>query len=309
MNLLINNYEEPIIIFGANGFLGSVLTRNFHESGLRVLPIVRTGSDKSKLGGLKNLKILEVNIKEWPKVITNYSPSAVICAQWNGVTKKDRNNFEIQMQNVAPILDLAIAANKSRVKTFLCLGSQAEVKESNDSIQEIFYNTGKSSYGIIKAKLYSQLVSFFKNSNCRFIWARIFSVYGPTDLSDSLPMQLFNSEKTRSDFTIFNPLKFWSYLYEDDFSSAIELILKHETISGIINVGNPNLNKVEDIVSIWQGFSPIKPVNYDSKMNVSGFFPETNKLSTIGWQPSISLEEGLKRTRNGFIDRFNSTQT
>lgn len=300
MNILGKSQQVSVIIFGANGFLGSLITRKLHGSGFVVLPVIRPGANKSRLDKLVDLKVLEVETTEWQKMIPKYNPNAIICAQWSGVSKKDRNSFEIQDKNIEPIMNLAIAAKESNVSTFICFGSQAEVKESTESIEEVFYNSSTYAYGVVKSKLHFQLKSLFEGSNSRFVWARVFSVYGPSDFSDSLLVKLFESEISGTEFTISNPSKFWSYLYEDDFASAMEQILENIKISGCVNVGNPIFNQIRDIVAIWDESLTYEPHHFEFNQANSGLFPRMGKLSSIGWKPAVSLSEGVQRTRTAF---------
>jgi nucleoside-diphosphate-sugar epimerase len=297
---------KEVIIFGANGFLGSLMTKKLHASGFNVLPVIRPRANQSRLSDLDNLDVLERESSEWPGLINEYNPSAIICAQWNGVSKQDRENLEVQKTNIEPILNIAISAKASQVGSFICFGSQAESKEGMETIGEEFCNSGESSYGIIKAELHSQLLTLFEDSECRFIWARVFSVYGPSDFSDSLLMRLFESQVSGDELVILNPSKFWSYLYEDDFASAIESILKDSRIAKTINIGNPLLNTISEIVAIWHESSATSPNLYNSNQTNLGFFPDVSKLKSVGWSPSISLEEGVKRTRKALSDRLDS---
>jgi len=268
-----------------------------------VLAVVRPGSNKLRLNDLQDLKTLEVEPTLWPELITQHNPGVVICAQWSGVLKQDRENYEMQEKNIDPIMKLANAAAESNVGTFVCLGSQAESKESTASIQEIFCNTAQTAYGVVKANLHSQLKSFFESTNCRFVWARVFSVYGPSDFSDSLLVQLNKSEIIGKKFIVSHPSKYGSYLYEDDFASAIEELVINYNISGCVNVGNPVLNQIRNIVAIWNRSIVTDSIDSEPDQSNIGFFPETRKLRKLGWEPSISLEEGIQRTRKAFSER------
>jgi UDP-glucose 4-epimerase len=305
VNFSSRNPRELVIVYGANGFLGSVITKRLHKSGIEVLAVVRPSSNKNRIEGLKNLEVIEEESFNWPQLIEKYKPGAIICAQWRGVRKSDREDLEMQKSNIQLFVDLANATKKSNARAFICFGSQAEVKESSDYIDEAFYETGLSAYGKVKAELHSQLASLFEGSDCRFIWARVFSVYGPSDASDSLLMRLFEAELEGSNLVITNPSKFWSYLYEDDFASAVEQILKNPDISGPVNVGNPVLNQIKEIVETWQGSSSADRIGFESSQTNLGFFPKTGKLEDIGWKPSISLEEGIQRTRIALTERIN----
>jgi UDP-glucose 4-epimerase len=300
------NLRENVLVFGANGFLGSVVTKKLYESGFDVLPVIRPKADKSRLQELNDIKLLEIEPSRWPELVSEYTPNAIICSQWNGVIKQDRDNVDLQRENIKPILNIGVAAKESGVGSFICFGSQAEAKESSETIKEEFYNSGESAYGNVKASLHNQLASLFEDSNCRLIWARVFSVYGPSDFSESLLMQLFQSQVSGTELKISNPFKLWSYLYEDDFASAIEQILKNPTVSSTINVGGPTLNEIREIVALWFENSIADFADDHRTTTNVGYFPEVAKLKTIGWSPSISLEEGIKRTRKAFSDRLKS---
>jgi nucleoside-diphosphate-sugar epimerase len=306
VNLSSRNPHELVIVYGANGFLGSVITKRLHRSGIEVLAVIRPSSDKSRIEGLKNLEIIEEESFNWPQLIEKYKPGAVICAQWRGVRKSDREDLEMQESNIQPFVDLAHAAITSSVQTFICFGSQAESQKSIQKIAEEIYNSGTTAYGIVKAQLHTSLDSIFNKSNCRFVWARVFSVYGPSDTSDSLLMQLHESESRGIKLKIENPDTLWSLLYEDDFAAAVERILQSTDIEGVMNIGNPQLVEIQSIVDTWFE-APLKPSKrLENEMASEGFFPELRKLKSIGWTSGVSLGEGIQRTREAYRRRFNS---
>ena len=292
-----------MIVFGANGFLGSVITKRLYDSGYEVLPIIRPGANISRLQDLGGTKILEVETSKWQEIVGEHKPSIVICAQWNGVLKQDRENQELQNSNIEPISNIAIAAKEFGTGNFLCLGSQAEAKESMEPIFEEFYGSGISAYGIAKAKLHEHLASLFEHSDCRFIWARVFSVYGPSDFSDSLLTRLFESQISGNKLPILNPSKLWSFLYQEDLASAIEQILTNPTVANTVNIGNPKFHEIREIVAVCQGSTLDNSVENKATSTNLGFFPDLTKLISIGWTPMITLEEGIERTRNAFTYR------
>jgi nucleoside-diphosphate-sugar epimerase len=119
-------------------------------------------------------------------------------------------------------------------------------------------------------------------------------------------MRLFQSQKSQNELVISNPSKFWSYLYEDDFASAIEGILINLNLRSTVNVGNPIYNEIREIVAIWHGQSLADRKTYESNQANTGFFPQIEKLKSIGWNPAISVEEGVRRTRKAFNDSLNA---
>jgi nucleoside-diphosphate-sugar epimerase len=118
-------------------------------------------------------------------------------------------------------------------------------------------------------------------------------------------MQLFESQVSGDELVISNPSKLWSYLYEDDFALAIEQILNNPTVASTINIGSPKFIEIREIVAMWYENSPPDLADDHTSATNVGFFPDLTKLKAIGWSPSISLEEGIKRTRKAFSDRVN----
>ena len=306
MNFSSSNPHEIVIVYGANGFLGSVITKRLHKSGNAVLAVIRPTSDKSRIEGLKNLEVIEEESFNWPQLIDKYKPGAVICAHWRGVSKADRDDMEVQLSNVQPIIDLANAARESSVKSFITFGSQAESQKSSEYMKEEMYNTATTSYGKVKAKLFRELVSSFIDSECRFVWARVFSVYGPSDKSDSILMQLHNSDLQDNTLTVENPKALWSFLYEDDFADAVNRILECKKISGVINIANPQLVEIQHIVDTWLGSSHNTSNSYENDIVREGFFPIVEKLKSIDWIPGTSLQKGIQWTREAYGESLNS---
>jgi GDP-L-fucose synthase len=116
-------------------------------------------------------------------------------------------------------------------------------------------------------------------------------------------MRLFKSQSSSDKLEILNPSKFWSFLYEDDFASAIEQILQNPTIKNTINIGSPKFYEIREIVAIWKGSIAADLVDSEASSTNLGFFPDLTKLKAIGWSPTIALEEGIERTRKAFSER------
>jgi nucleoside-diphosphate-sugar epimerase len=53
---------------------------------------------------------------------------------------------------------------------------------------------------------------------------------------------------------------------------------------------------------MWEGNSQVDFAGYPESQSRAGYFPELTKLMTEGWAPSISLEDGINRTRKAFLD-------
>jgi UDP-glucose 4-epimerase len=295
------------LVFGANGFLGSVICKKLSLTGHSVVGVVRKGVSRKDSFENPGFEIIETSPELWPDLIRSFKPNHVVCAQWSGVQKNLRGDFELQRSNLRPIIDLAEVANSLSIKSFIAIGSQAESQPSSEFIMEKMYTTGNTAYGKAKIELLGELETVFVDSKCRFVWARVFSVYGPSDKSDSILMQLCNSELLGSQLSVKNPNVLWSFLYEDDFASAVKRILEETSVSGVINVAEPRLVKVQHIVDTWHQFPNSSPDECLDDNAHDGFFPVVGKLKSIGWKPEVSLEDGINSTREAYRRRLLSS--
>lgn len=140
---------------------------------------------------------------------------------------------------------------------------------------------------------------------------RIFNTYGPfMDIEDGRVITNFiknilsnkpvtingDGEQTRS------------FCYIDDMILGLEKMMNSEE-KGPINLGNPHCEvSLNKLVEIFENHMKIKiPIQYveftqdDPKVR-KPVIDKANQL--LGWEPMVSLEEGLKKTFDYFMNRY-----
>jgi UDP-glucose 4-epimerase len=236
------------------------------------------------------LQIIRSQENEWPSLITRLKPKIVICAQWEGVQSSDRDDSKIQDKNVVAILNLAEVAIQEKCEKFISFGSQAETSESEELVPEIFLNDGSSSYGQSKSRLALSLHALLLNTQTEFIWARVFSIYGPLETRDGLLPSLLKSMMDSKSFKIREPSKSWSFLFIDDFVRAIQLIIESKLPHPVVNIGNSQLTTILEICkTVDKEFEYVD--KFDSQEKI-GYFPSLEQLENLGWAPRVELSEG-----------------
>lgn len=295
MNIKSSRINNRIVVFGANGFLGSSIVKRLHKNGSDFVAVVRPSSSLKRLKDLPQSFIQIANEEDWASLVMRLEPEAVVCAHWSGVNKQSRADQITQRENLQNIERIAKAA-KDNVSTFVAFGSQAESVPSRNPIKEVFYDMGDTAYGIVKSQLSFLLGQLFEDSSTRFIWARVFSVYGPDDHPDTLFSKLNSAFDQHCDMKIDKPNTLWSFLFEADFSEAICLILNNPELRGVINIANPQLVRIIDVVDAWRHGNGVKTYNPEDVSEPS-FFAVTNNLLKAGWSPKVSLEEGIKNIK------------
>jgi UDP-glucuronate decarboxylase len=143
---------------------------------------------------------------------------------------------------------------------------------------------------------------------------RIFNTYGPRmQLNDGRVVSNFIVQALRQeDLTIYGDgTQTRSFCYVDDLVEGILKFLKTPNqVTGPINLGNPGefsmLELAETIIRLTRSSSSIdfRELPSDDPRQRK---PSIKKaIKELGWQPSIELEEGLKKTIQYFQPLINS---
>ena len=288
-----------VVVTGSSGFLGSWIVRVFaahHE----VTALVRPSSDTYRLEGIDGLQIERRESADWPAFISAEKPDALILADWWGVGNQDRNDSR-QVDNIARMERLAVAARDAGVGLVVGVGSQAELGPVSNRITEDLPDNPTTEYG--KAKVAARIAAHqaLKGSTTRCAWLRIFSTYGPSDTDTWLIPQLIDTLTKGEVMALTKGEQEWSYLHAFDLARAFEAVIENKSLSGVINVGNPKTiilkNAIHTIADklganhlLGFGTMDYRP---DQVMKLE---PACESLTSIGWKPVVSFENGIAQT-------------
>lgn len=292
-----------ISVFGASGFLGAQVCNSLNLTDTSVDAVMRESSNPWRLEGPTVSNRVFIGRKNWDRYLVEKTPKVVIAAQWEGVSKTQRGNAAIQRENVESVMELACISKRIEVSLFVAFGSQAEVASSKYSIDETLADAQGNPYANAKSELGLKLSRLFADSKTRFIWVRPFSIYGPKDSNESLIPQMVQSAQSGDTFNLKNPGLAWSALHISDFGNAMKLLVSHDGVSGVVNIGNPNPITIHEYAriaqqSIGRFFPTWKGCNADSQPPRNGKIPQVNKLRDLGWSPMLSLPDGIEDTIN-----------
>lgn len=149
---------------------------------------------------------------------------------------------------------------------------------------------------------------YYRQHNVIIKIARIFNTYGPRmKLNDGRVVSNFIVQALKGDdITVYGTgEQTRSFCYVDDLINAITMMMdSNNIITGPINLGNPIEFTILELAEIT-----IKLTNSKSKIKFEKLPADDPKQrkpdislanQLLNWQPSISLEDGLKETINFF---------
>ena len=300
---------KRILVSGGAGFIGSHLCTRLINEGHDVICLDNffTGSKDNIIHLLDNLHFEVVRhdvtypySAEVDEIYNLACPASPIHYQHDPIqTAKTSVMGAINMLGLAMRLDAKILqASTSEVYGDPIVHPQPESYWGN--VNPVGY---RSCYDEGKRCAETLFMDYHRQNNVRVKIIRIFNTYGPRMLPNdgrvvsNFILQALNNE----DITIYGDGKQTrSFQYIDDLiEGMIRMMNTEDEFTGPINLGNPNefpvLELAERIISMTGSSSKIvfkSLPDDDPKQRQPDITLAKEKL---GWQPTVELEEGLKR--------------
>ncbi len=298
---------SKIYVAGHKGLVGSAIVRNLNKHGFTNI-ITRTHQEMD----LTNQQLVEEFFKtERPEYVF------VAAAKVGGILFNQTCQADFLSENLSIALNVLDAAAKYNVKKLLYLGSSCIYpRMAPQPIKEEYLLSGpleptNEGYALAKIAGLKLCEKFNKQYGKHFIAVMPTNLYGPNDnyhpehshVIPGLIRKFHEAKKENKDFVEIwgtgKPLR--EFLFVDDLAEALFILMQKYEGSSIVNIGTGQdctikeiAEKIKEVVG-FQGnivFDETKPDGMPRKLlNI-------DKISSFGWKPTISLDEGLKESYN-----------
>lgn len=308
---------KRVVVTGGTGVTGVALVRYLLSKGIEVIALVRENSSREKyLPKNPLLHIVYCNLGDCCKknvLLKKYLPiDTFFHLAWDGSTIvnkiSSRDDMELQTRNILYAIDAVNLCKEISCKSFIMTGSQAEFGKCNTIINEQHQSLPQNGYGNAKLCAENMTRIMCRNYGIRHVFARLFSVYGPYDGTNSLIytsiLKLLKGESPQ--YTKGEQI--WDYLYSFDAAKALYLLAlygKDEEMYCVANGEADYLYKYIEVIhkivnkNIIPELGAI-PYNKDAVMYLKA---DINKLKRdTGFKPEISFEDGIRAIRDWCIE-------
>jgi len=297
-----------ILLTGATGFIGSHLAENLliHQHELILTKRKSSIMDNCQFFNC-NVIWLETDSEKWIEDAIACKPDVILHAAWNGVSSENRENWNNQLTNIDFIYQLLKIAQRSKIKKFISLGTQAEYGQFEGKIKENYPLNPSSSYGAIKLAVLEIMKAFCIDQQIDWYWLRVFSIFGEREnekwLIPSVVKKML-SDTDEMDFTLGEQK--YAYLYVTDFAEAVSKVITLKAPSGIYNVSSDNPQRLKDLLTMIQevihpGFKlnfGVIPYRSNQSMHIEGDITKFNK--TFGKIDNSNFNIKLERVINSY---------
>jgi len=294
---------RKIVITGATSFIGVHLIKEWLKEDCEIYAVVRPNSRNSyRLPDDYRIHIVEREMDEYDHLNDDISKADYFYhLAWEGARAPYRDDKVIQEKNYICTIKAFDSAVKIGCSFFLGSGSQAEYGLTNGLVDEDYPCNPNTEYGKEKLHAYQTLSVKAKNNNIRFIWTRVFSIYGKYDYSKTLVMSAIEKMRKNEPVEMTPCTQLWDYLNVEDVAKAMKLFTLYDCENGIYNVASGDYKPLKEFVKVIkevmnsQSELLFGTVSYGSNGSVN-LTPDVKKIKeTLGWKPEVEFKEGIKK--------------
>ncbi|MDM5340543.1 GDP-L-fucose synthase [Fictibacillus enclensis] len=305
------NKDSKIYVAGHRGLVGSAILRKLEEEGYTNLVYRRSS---------------ELDLRD-PLQVESFFKSEHIdyvflaAAKVGGIVANNEYPADFIRDNLLIQTNVIDSAYRNGVEKLMFLGSTCIYpKMAPQPLKEEYLLTGEleptnEPYAIAKIAGIKMCESYNRQYGTKYISVMPTNLYGVNDnfdleTSHVLPALLRKFHEAKENNKPF--VEIWGtgtpkreFLYSDDLADACVFLMNTYEGNEIVNIGvGEDLEikelayKIKDVVG-YEGelqFDPSKPDGTPRKL------VDVTKLNSLGWKASTSLDEGLQKAYEGFLN-------
>jgi len=288
-----------VIVTGASGFVGKRLLPKLVRAGFAVTAITSRAISNEVSNDVVWLQGDLFDREQMKQVFDSVKPELLIHLAWDTEPGKFWSsviNFE-WCRATATLLELFKNVDGQKV---VMAGTCAEYDWSYGYLTEDATPAAPTTiYGQCKNATRQYTQEFCAQNKIEYVWARIFFPYGPGENSNKLIPLVVNALKKREEVRCTHAQQYRDYLHIDDVASALCHLVATSNVSGVFNIASGVPLKLESLVQACAQSFNYPPLLKFGAIDVAADDPmmlvgDIRKLKQLGWQPSISLEDGLR---------------
>jgi dTDP-glucose 4,6-dehydratase len=319
----INWNGKSVLVTGAGGFIGSHLVERLLKLKAKVYCFLRYNSS-SKKGYLEDftdeqqsrLNIVRGDLETQETVMEAASGmdvifhlGALISVPYSFIHPQETFNT-----NACGTLNILMAARQHGVSKVVVMStSEVYGTARHVPMDEDHPLQAQSPYAASKIAAEKLAESFFRSYGLPVAVARPFNTYGPRQSARAVITTIISQALTRDELKLGNTLATRDFTYVEDTVAGLVRIAEEESTCGeVINLGSNFEIAIDDLVKliakvsgrnlrIVQDAQRIRP----GTSEVHRLFASNEKaVRMLNWHPTVSLEEGIKRTMDWVSDNM-----
>lgn len=307
--------KKQVLITGAGGFIGSHLTEALVKAGAKVRVFIRYNSrdgrgnlEDLELGLLEQIEIIAGDLRDADAIERTVKGCDAVfhLGALVGIPYSYKNPREVVETNILGTFNVLTAARDHGVERIVHT-STSEVYGSAlyVPIDESHPLQGQSPYSASKIGADKLAESFYASYDLPVVTVRPFNCYGPRQSARAVIPTLITQALACEEIRLGNTDTLRDFTFVTDTAEGfIKAAQSQEGFGKVINIGSGReisigqlaqiiINTIQSTAEIVVDEARVRP----SHSEVTRLLAD-NRLAkeTIGWEPHVSLEDGVKKT-------------
>jgi UDP-glucose 4-epimerase len=315
--------KRRILITGGFGFIGSYLAESLlrNDEEVVVLDDSSRGRKSHISEILEKVKVVDADTRDREAVLdaSKSVDSIVHLAAVQGTGNFYQRPHEVLEVNVKGLINAVEACVANRVKRFFFASSSEvygipQVFPTPETHELMIPDISNPRYSYSASKIIGEafVVNYARNYAFDYTIVRYHNVYGPKMGWDHVIPQFITRLAKKEKFTVQGDgTQTRSFCFiTDAIDCSMRALLKPEGANEIFNIGNPyeehSINNLVELLEKIAGLT-ISPIHIPfADAGIARRQPDITKATRkLGYEPQVTLEEGLKRTLAWYMDEIN----
>jgi GDP-L-fucose synthase len=305
------NTSDRTYIAGHQGLVGSALVRRLQAE----------GCDNLLLRSRAELDLTDAAAVD--RFFSTERPQYVFlaAAKVGGIVANNTYPADFIRDNLAIQLNVIDAAHRHGAAKLLFLGSSCVYpKHAPQPMKEEHLLTGpleptNEPYAIAKIAGIKMCEAYRRQYGARFISVMPTNLYGPNDnfdleTSHVLPALIRRFHEAK--LAHAPAVTLWGtgaprreFLHVDDLADACVYLMRHYDAAQPVNIGwgrDISIRELARLVARVVGYGEAVEWDASKPDGTPQKLLDTGRLTGLGWRPGIALEEGIRRTYEGYVE-------
>ncbi len=308
-----------LLVTGGAGFIGSCFVRHilnkypdYKVINLDILTYAGNLDNLKDVEGNSNYKFVQGDICD-KNIVMDLMSQVDCCVNFAAESHVDRSITGPEVfvdTNVKGTLNLLEAARQFNIHRYL----QVSTDEVYGTLGKTGYFTEttplapNSPYSASKASADMLVRAYYETFNLPVLTTRCSNNYGPYQFPEKLLPLFINNLLQNKQVPVYGDglnVRDWLYVY--DHCSAIDVVLHKGKVGDIYNIGGNNEKTNIEITKLLlkELKKPESLIKYveDRLGHDHRYAIDSSKMQNeLGWQPSVTFEQGIQLTINWYLD-------
>ncbi len=188
-----------------------------------------------------------------------------------------------------------------KIKNFIQIGSSLEYGYSKAPNKENSLCRPLGNYGLSKYRASKYLEKIGKKNNFPYTILRLYQIYGPNQINNRIIPITINACLQNKSFPCTKGLQRRDFLYIDDLTKLLILILKKKASKKIFNVGSGKPIQIRKAIKtinnkIGLGYPQFGKIKMRAD-EINNSFPNIRRVQNqFKWRPKVSFDKGIENT-------------